>query len=95
MHALVRAGRLERVSAAPNDDMPQRHRYGGAARQWSYGCQRTRQERAVCFDDPIHDRGPAASEHRERQHQAKKRGWTGPEVAQNAVHLPIVTRTAG
>ena len=35
MHALVRAGRLERVSAAPNHDMPQRHRYGTAAGQWS------------------------------------------------------------
>ncbi len=92
VHALVRAGRLERVSAAPNHDMPQRHRRGAAAGQGSQCCQRTSQERAVCFDNPVHYRGPAASEHRERQYEAEERGWTGPEVAKRAVHLPIVTR---
>ena len=49
----------------------------------------------MCFDNPIHYRGPAAFEHRERQHEAEERGWTGPEVAKRPVHVFIVARTVG
>jgi hypothetical protein len=92
VHALVRARQFQGVGVPAKDHVSQRHGVG-ASSQRSERSEGSLEQRAVRFDNAVHNCHLSTSKQGQCDREADDRRRAGPEIAENAIHQLIISES--